>query len=313
MQPEKKTKTWRMSMNTNAEYKDLRNILHHPGIPLTYLSNPKVACSTIKNSLLNGCDGNVHSEIEQICTHPNDQHHTIFTVTRNPFSRALSCYKNKIGWGKEATGQIWSNFSKRFNLPLKYQPSFYEYLKKLADSEDSPESFDIHYRPQFFCLHAKHITPSYVGRLEHPQNLREFLGRFSIDLQTRNPRPTQSSETYRHEIKPEEAELIQTIYAVDFEHYGYQPELETLGTPPPIEQNAAISDLYLLRFRLANLGLTTVELRGIARRRERNGDLTGALLLQRQLQLLNPDAKDSRRAIRRLTLEIETQDIKANR
>ena len=160
-----------MTINISSEYKDLKNILHHPDIPITYLSNPKVACSTIKNSLLKGCAGNVHSEIEKICTYPNDHHHAIFSITRNPFSRALSCYKNKIGWGKEATGNIWNNFRNRFKFPLECQPSFYDFLKALADSEEDPRTLDIHYRPQFFNLHADHIIPSYIGRLEEFQHL----------------------------------------------------------------------------------------------------------------------------------------------
>lgn len=297
-----------MAINIDCEYRDLRNVLHHPSIPITYLSNPKVACSTIKNSLIKGHTENVHSKIEQICIYPNDQHHDIFSVTRNPFSRALSCYKNKIGWGKEATGNIWNTFRSRFNFPLECQPSFYDFLKSLAESKHDPQTLDIHYRPQFFNLHANQIVPSYIGRLEKFQHLKDYFARFSLNLQNRNPRPTGASETYRDEIQPDEAELIRNIYAIDFEHYGYELKLESFSTPPPIEQTACISDQYLLRFRLANLGLNTVNLRRIARRRERLADLPGALKMHHHLQLLNPESKDSLHAIKRLNLKIKTQN-----
>ena len=79
----------------------LNNILHSSKHKLTFISNPKVACSTIKNSLLEGFDGDVHAEANKKFNLPKDTEHDFFCLTRNPYSRTLSCFKNKIGPNKE--------------------------------------------------------------------------------------------------------------------------------------------------------------------------------------------------------------------
>ena len=128
-----------MPINTSPQYVDLKNILHHPDKSITYISNPKAACSTIKNSLLGGCTGNVHRAIEEICEYPNDSNHEIITITRNPYSRAISCYKNKIGWGKETTGNVWLPFARAFGFNAHAKPTFLEFLKALSSTKNQSQ------------------------------------------------------------------------------------------------------------------------------------------------------------------------------
>ena len=296
-----------MPINTSKTYLDLKNILHHPGIPITYISNPKAGCSTVKNSLLGGHTGNVHQAIEQLCDHPSDANHPIFTLTRNPYSRALSCFKNKIGWGKEVTGNVWLPFARKFGFDAKSQPTFLEFLRALEESTINPAEFDIHYRPQVFNLHAKDIHPSYIGRLENIKDLKTFLSTHSLSLLIRNPRPTGSSGAYQDEICQEAASIIQKIYADDFSYYGYSCDLRAPFQPPPIHQQAWISDRYLMRFRLANLGLTPKDLKRIANQKRKSGDLKTSLRILKNLAVLRPNSRKLQASMWQLEKTIQNQ------
>ena len=296
-----------MPINTSKTYLDLKNILHHPGIPITYISNPKAGCSTVKNSLLGGHTGNVHQAIEQLRAHPSDANHPLFTLTRNPYSRALACFKNKIGWGKEVTGNVWLPFARKFGFDAKSQPTFLEFLRALDESTINPAEFDIHYRPQVFNLHAKDIHPSYIGRLENIKDLKAFLSTHSLSLLTRNPRPTGSSGAYQDEICQEAASIIQKIYADDFSYYGYSCDLRAPFQPPPIHQQAWISDRYLLRFRLANLGLTPKDLKRIATQKRKSGDLKTSLRILKNLAVLRPNSRKLQASMWQLEKTIQNQ------
>ena len=156
------------NLNTTKEcnHDDLRNILHCKKYGITFISNPKVACSTIKNSLLGGFDGNVHQEAEKKFLIRPDLNKDFFCLTRNPYSRSLACYKNKIGYGKEINpNAVWHPFCKRFNFDPKEKPSFAEFLTALL-KDKNPETFDLHYRCQYLNLHHENIRPAYTGRIE---------------------------------------------------------------------------------------------------------------------------------------------------
>ena len=76
-------------MKKNANKYDLRNILHSSKHKITFISNPKVACSTIKNSLLGGFDGDVHAEANKRFGLPQDTEHDFFAslaiLTAEPY------------------------------------------------------------------------------------------------------------------------------------------------------------------------------------------------------------------------------------
>ena len=231
-------------MNYKNSPQHLKNILHSEDINLTFISNPKVACSTIKNSLLGGFDGNVHQESEKRFHLPQNINHEFFCITRNPYSRALSCFKNKIGPNKEINpNAVWFPFCERFDFSRDNQPSFGEYLQALIDDPD-PASMDMHYRCQHYNLHNSDIKPAYVGRLEHFDKVEEYLNTYNIKIIERNSHRTGSYETYRDEINADEAKLIEIFYNEDFETYGYEKELTSTYIPEPLHQEQIISADY---------------------------------------------------------------------
>ena len=225
-----------------------QNILYCEKYSLTFISNPKAACSTIKNSLLDGFEGNVHGEAAARFSGNPNKNHDFFCITRNPYSRALSCFKNKIGHGKELNPQnVWHPFCHRFNFDAQSRPTLKEYLQALA-KDKNPETFDMHYRCQCINLHFKHIQPAYTGRIENFDNVKQYLAKYSIDIIPRNRHKTGSLSTYKNDIGIEEAALIREVYKQDFEIYGYSPELFSEFVPSPSHQKQWISEEYILAF-----------------------------------------------------------------
>ena len=224
---------------------ELRNILYCHKHSITFISNPKVACSTIKNSLLGGYDGNVHQEAEKTFLIRPNMNKDFFCLTRNPYSRALACFKNKIGFGKEINpNAVWHPFCKRFNFDPKEKPSFEDFLRALLQDKN-PESFDLHYRSQHLNLHHQNIQPAYTGRIEKFRELETYLETHSVKIISRNTHQTGSLLSYKSEIGVTESDLIKEIYAKDFEIYQYSVDLSSDFIPDPLEQNQKISAEYI--------------------------------------------------------------------
>ena len=225
-----------------------KNILYCEQFALTFISNPKVACSTIKNSLLGGFDGNVHKEAEiRFCAFPSINS-DFFCITRNPYSRALSCFKNKIGPGKEANpNAVWHPFCRRFNLDTQIQPTFERFLTYLSE-DSNPETFDMHYRPQEVNLYHSHIKPSFTGRIELFKDIKEYLAKHHVKIISRNTHGTGAMLNYKSEISKTEAFLIENIYSKDFEAYGYKKDLFSEYIPETLLQKQHISDELTLAF-----------------------------------------------------------------
>ena len=231
-------------MQDSFDSNSLTNILHSAKHRLTFISNPKVACSTIKNSLLGGFEGNVHKEAGKKFKLPKDIDHDFFCLTRNPYSRALSCFKNKIGPSKEKNpNAVWHPFCDRYGFNRTIQPSFEDFLTVLLEDRDRL-SMDMHYRPQYINLHHGEIKPSFIGRIERFLDVENYLRRKKISIATRNNHKTGATQTYRIEISKQEASLIERIYERDFDLYGYSKELESKNIPFTIVQKLCVSVRY---------------------------------------------------------------------
>lgn len=231
-------------MKNSSDSNPLINILHSPKHRLTFISNPKVACSTIKNSLLGGFEGNVHKEAGKKFKLPKDIDHDFFCLTRNPYSRALSCFKNKIGPSKEKNpNAVWHPFCDRFGFNRTIQPSFEDFLTALLEDNDY-WSMDMHYRPQHLNLHQDEIQPNFVGRIERFSDVENYLLSNNIKIETRNTHKTGANNTYTAEISQTEAALIETIYEKDFILYGYTKNIESKYIPPTLVQKQKISLKY---------------------------------------------------------------------
>ena len=231
-------------MQNSHNLAPLNNILHSSKHELTFISNPKVACSTIKNSLLEGFDGDVHAEANKRFGLPQDTEHDFFCPTRNPYSRALSCFKNKIGPNKEKNPDaVWHPFCNRFGFKRDIQPSLEDFLEALLEDDD-PMTMDMHYRSQHLNLHHKHIKPAFIGRIERFNEIESYLASKNVNIFPRNRHKTNAINTYASEISPRGANLIEKFYKKDFEIYGYKQNLKDRFLPSSISQPQHFSAEY---------------------------------------------------------------------
>ena len=152
-----------------------------------------------------------------------------FGFVRNPYSRALSCYLEKIA------GEQWLR-DKR--LPaLGFDPhdevSFAEFLRRVAKQE--PPEMDIHWAPQHALLGLRRVGYDYLGRFEcfHAdlQRLIDILGlNAPLELLERRTTHVTGAGSRLHEFYDAETiDLVQHIYDDDFRLLGYGRDLRFAG------------------------------------------------------------------------------------
>lgn len=100
-----------------------------PQKKLGYIALEKVAITSIKQALLNieNCD-NIHSYFNENAKKnvENPQDYFIFTFVRNPFSRLVSCYKDKVVKNKTITYNIY------LNAFLKESTNFADFVRRIS-------------------------------------------------------------------------------------------------------------------------------------------------------------------------------------
>lgn len=210
-----------------------------PRMGITYVNNPKVACTTIKLTLQRTELGDaayepatsVHDrEASPLLTWPEltGQEDTVlsqnyvFSFVRNPFERLRSAYLNKI-----VMPQKKGAFRERAGFSKNTCPDFEDFV--LAVCAQSPDRHDPHWRPQSINLSVGRVQFNFIGRLES----------FATDwaaLATKTGLPAEADFAGRRtgkkkkaniEFSPAAAEAVQTAFAADFENFGYSKDMNS--------------------------------------------------------------------------------------
>lgn len=214
---------------------------------IIYLNNPKVGCSTIKTNLWNilapktlKAGSGVHDikgspfsnalPVKDWVASAN-----IFTFVRNPFTRAVSAYLNKIERRNDAS---WNRFADRYGLAKDSNISFATFIDII--SSNPAETLDPHWRPQHINLMYPFVRPNFTGYLEEmdaqlPQVLSRFLNRPVDNTPRRNQHKTDANEraqTYFSD--PEVLRMFMDLYDPDFSYFGYSTDITISSATQPV-------------------------------------------------------------------------------
>ncbi|WP_061013153.1 sulfotransferase family 2 domain-containing protein [Photobacterium leiognathi] len=211
-------------------------IKYQPKKNIAYLLNPKVACTTIQNSLLNGNVENVH-DINNFPAY-NNSSVPIFTVVRNPFDRAVSAYLDKVSSKKDLV--VWNNFVSSLGKQVNYDISFEDYLDILMEHPNLSQA-DKHFRPQVDNMHG--ITPSFIGYLEDMDSVKLHLSDFNIEIINKIPHKTNTKNKRNHLLSSESIiNKVRILYKNDFDAFGYSSNPGDKFNLRPIINIQKISD-----------------------------------------------------------------------
>jgi hypothetical protein len=212
-----------------------------PELPLLYINNPKCGCSTVKNSLKQAQaarfrnqglrDFMVHRDphVPDDCLQRHgvgqifrDNNRLVLSCVRNPYTRALSAYLDKV-----ASGDI----AQYRELKGRRPASFEEFLSVVAAAG---VSLDPHFARQSVNLDLPNVKYDAIFYLENiaclQASLRRLFGDFAIE--TFAPHSRSAHQKVQDFYTPRAAELVQDIYADDFARFGYSRDLDQIMDAP---------------------------------------------------------------------------------
>ena len=202
-------------------------------LDLLYITNEKVASSTIKANLIDlktkkfvaqgGEDiASFRRRYEKPSSRIIETHELenkiVFSAVRNPFSRILSGYLNK-----SSRGTI--TFRKQFGdkIPI----NFLEFLVAIENLDSW--RLDSHFRSQYLNLAIDELKYNYVFFLEKFIHLERFLLQNNNDeIVSSRSNATNASMLIGQYYGDREIALVRKIFARDFELFGYSNDPKNL-------------------------------------------------------------------------------------
>jgi hypothetical protein len=225
-----------------AQHPDLTEYICHwsPRLRCIYVETPKVACTTVKRILQTaelGADRradlpeDVHARATSPLLSPGhdpagfvsallDPGTFCFAFVRNPYSRALSCWLDKM----VANDFERARLAPMLGLDPERQPSLREFLTAISEQPENER--DPHWASQTHLLNPHAIRYTYIGRFEHFRaEFTRVCRHLGIEATTSDlPRTwhaTGANRKVRTHVGDVEATLIRTIYEADFRNFGY--------------------------------------------------------------------------------------------
>jgi hypothetical protein len=222
-------------------------ICYAPELPHIYVSNQKAACSTIKNSLLSKIFGKGSDQINDSSLHrrstgpfarPFFQYTPqamaeaarlpMFTVVRNPYTRLLSAYLNKLRPGNPVATRFYRRYLHDPDQPEL--PSFRQFLEVIA--AEHPRRVDPHFRAQYVNTLVFHIDFELVGAMEDMGTVASYLAGYGTELVDWADHATGAQQLLGRYYDDDAIDLVCRIFAEDFEIFGYSRDIAAAGEPP---------------------------------------------------------------------------------
>lgn len=152
-----------------------------------------------------------------------------FCLVRNPYTRVLSAFLNKILLYSRTRKKCLTELEDRETESL----SFIQFLRQIRGQ--SSLEMNLHWRPQTDLLFWSHIDYQFVGHLENFKgDFEEVIQKIfsqaataipTIPIQKRAPHATHASSQLSKFYTPEAIDLVREIYREDFLNFNYSLEL----------------------------------------------------------------------------------------
>ena len=161
-----------------------------------------------------------------------------FTVCRNPYTRLVSAYRDKIVPSDtpigEAVRRLKGVYCRAYDvLPSSAEPFTFEMFVR-ALGHDDPQYMDRHWQPQVLVTRLDLIRYDTIARLEDRATaFPEICRRLGLDpalLGHHNQSHGGGGRDLRSLFTPEMVEIVRRVYAEDFRTFGYDPEAVPSGS-----------------------------------------------------------------------------------
>lgn len=208
-----------------------------------YVETPKAACSTIKLSLQRLETRNpsfawehfmdVHNrnfspllKPSQTCGFERllaNRDFKIFCFVRNPYTRLLSCYLDKIVGNRPPKKSILKILGLK-DQPLSTQIGFEQFID--AISSQSIREMNPHWRPQYYQTLQDSISYNFIGKFESLEMDLErifssFCSNYSSYLAIERRHRTDSATKVNNYYTSTLLEKVYNLYQIDFSTFGY--------------------------------------------------------------------------------------------
>lgn len=219
----------------------------------TYVEVPKTGCTTLKHlvqTIEYASEGGIPEDRQNVGSHVHYRNQSplpmfkdmtkrekvkslsgkdmrVFTFVRNPYSRALSCYKSKIEVGigpKKKLIALRDGVSPE-EADMTKHISFREFLE-LVSSQKSLD-MDIHWRPQVDQTMIDIVKYDFIGRYENfsadVAHIIEEVSPNGFEFDIPKPRnKTKAAQELESYFDADSKKLVQKIYGNDFAAFGYK-------------------------------------------------------------------------------------------
>lgn len=239
-----------------------------------YIENAKAACTTTKYNLSliefhgtglgggiqSGVLDNIHANVigtpfikpfqlpnqffDKIL---NDDSYIRFTFVRNPFTRILSAYLDKIVRRLPEAKEIYQTLNRTDNEDI----AFVDFLRAIHIRTKAKQPIDKHWRPQSIQC-PEYCRLNQIGRIENFDNdfrrIMKSIGFTIRKIHRVDSHATNASSHISNLYTDECINLVVEIYHQDFELFGYKKELSNalnlarlLGAAPTAPDFSSVS------------------------------------------------------------------------
>lgn len=165
-----------------------------------------------------------------------DEAFTRFTFVRDPYSRLVSCYLDRIA---DVKSRPHAQLVRAMGKTPGYKPSFAEFIDTICGQTSFQQNN--HWRVQYDDALAGLIDYDFVGKQESfAADMDKVMSMVTgkphenvVGEVNASPSKTSAGKRLAELFTPDLARKVQDRYARDFEHYGYEAEPAWLAPPPP--------------------------------------------------------------------------------